>query len=285
MENEPLGIDWRAREAARHEILSAGWIRSCQWVEEIDSTSSWLQRQLRADPGTPLPALRVADRQTAGRGRGNKRWFSPHGCLMCTFAIGPSELLADARRLGTLALISGLAVASVASCWVDPAQVQLKWPNDLYVAGRKCGGILIESVFAPAEQRRHTGLSPDRGPLAWLIGIGLNVAIDWTTAPQEIRTSATCLRSHAHAPLEVGQVLLELVDRLHATLKAWRDDTLDWRVLWRRHCMLTGRCITARTAAGKQLEGTCLGIDELGCLLLQGTNQLHRLQSAEIVHW
>ena len=98
----------------------------------------------------PIGSVVVADHQTAGRGRLDRRWDSPPGsALLASFVLAPRPLLS---------LAAGVAAAE--ACGPD---VSLKWPNDLMLRGRKLGGILVEVTAGKA-----------------IVGIGINL----TSAPR-----------------------------------------------------------------------------------------------------
>lgn len=124
-------------------------------LPEVDSSNSELMRRARA--GRTEPVLLVAERQLAGRGRLGRGWHSAGGDSL-TFSLGLP--LAPADWSG-LSLAVGVSVAES----LHPA-VRLKWPNDLWVADRKLGGILIETAsFGDAAGARQA-----------VIGIGINIA-------------------------------------------------------------------------------------------------------------
>lgn len=85
----------------------------------------------------PIGSIVVADHQSAGRGRLDRRWDAPDGtALLASFVLEPNPLLS---------LAAGVAAAEACG-----PQVRLKWPNDLLVDGRKLGGILVEVVEGKA---------------------------------------------------------------------------------------------------------------------------------------
>lgn len=111
-----------------------------------------------AEDGAPAGTLVLASAQASGRGRSGKSWASePDAGLWCTLIERPL----DSRALEVLALRVGLRLADALSPLVDGA-IQLKWPNDLYVDGRKLGGILIEVRWR------------DSRPEWVAIGVGIN---------------------------------------------------------------------------------------------------------------
>lgn len=146
------------------------------------------------DQGSPAGSLVVAAAQSAGRGRGGRRWASPADKgLWLTLLERPN----DASALAVLPLRIGLRLAAVLEHWTT-GPVQLKWPNDLYVTGDKLGGILLEARWR--NQR-----------LDWIaIGIGINFS-----APDAIPNAA-----HLTNTATRRDVLAEIVPALRAAAAA-----------------------------------------------------------------
>jgi len=123
---------------AAHKLSSAVKEPSVQRHGSVESTQA-------IAAGLPIGSIVMADEQTAGRGRLDRRWESPPGTgLLVTYVLAPRPLLVFA--------------AGVAAAEACGSQVRLKWPNDLVVDGRKLGGVLAE-------------LRGDRA----LVGIGINL--------------------------------------------------------------------------------------------------------------
>ncbi len=146
------------------------------------------------DQGSPAGSLVLAAAQTAGRGRGGRRWASPAGKgLWLTLLERPN----DASALAVLPLRIGLRLAGVLERWTT-GTVQLKWPNDLYVAGDKLGGILLEARWR--SQR-----------LDWVaIGTGINFSVP-DAIPHAAHLTNTATRR---------EVLAEIVPALRAAAAA-----------------------------------------------------------------
>jgi BirA family biotin operon repressor/biotin-[acetyl-CoA-carboxylase] ligase len=125
-------------------------------VPEIDSTNTELMRRARA--GRVEPVMLVAEKQTSGRGRMGRTWAGSRGDSL-TFSLGLA--LAPSDWSG-LSLAVGVALAET----LHP-QVRIKWPNDLWVEGRKLAGILIETASSTADAQ---------GPRYTVIGVGINIA-------------------------------------------------------------------------------------------------------------
>jgi BirA family biotin operon repressor/biotin-[acetyl-CoA-carboxylase] ligase len=172
-------------------------------VELFASVGSTLDVAHEIAAGAPAGTLVLADRQTAGRGRQGRRWDSPAGAgIWLTLVERPR----DPRALDVLSLRCGLRAARVLDTLAG-SPVQLKWPNDLYVRGRKLAGILIET--------RWRGTAPD-----WVaIGFGINVLapeletatglMPGTSRVQALTRLVPALREAAHAlghlsPGEIG---------------------------------------------------------------------------------
>ena len=252
-------------------ILADGWVQQIEWFPSIDFTNAAARRRLAHSAGShplSLPALWVADRQTAGRGRLQRTWWSPEGCLMLTLAIGEQSLPRQAQDWNQLALVSGLAVANAVASFLEPHEVQLKWPNDVYVGGKKIAGILIESDAR-----------------VWLVGIGLNVHLDWSQAPEEVRRRATCVTSASGRQTSRQVVLVELLQQLHQVISGWAQGKLDWHAAWHQRCLLTGRVIHAYLREEQQIVGVCEGIDLQGRLIVRHESGVVHLTAGEIRAW
>lgn len=257
-------------QAAIEAILAEGWVRDIQWYSQIDSTNSAARQACSQSAATQanLPALFVADKQTAGRGRQQRSWWSPSGCLMLTLAVGPQSLPVEQHDWCQLALVSGLAVANTVARFVDSSDVYVKWPNDVYVKGKKIAGILIESDAK-----------------VWLIGIGLNVCMNWSDAPAEVASKATCISASVLHEVEPAVVLVELMDELRETLTAWQAGQLAWLEAWHQRCLLAGRVIHARLSEHQQVVGVCEGVDQQGRLIVRDESRVHFLTAGEVVAW
>ncbi len=147
--------------------------------------------------GAPAGTLVLAELQTAGRGRGGKRWTSePRAGIWATLIERPR----DASGIEVLSLRVGLALARVLTRWAE-RDIQLKWPNDLFVDSRKLAGVLIEARWR--DQR------PD-----WVaIGIGINLRVP---ADQPDATALAGAEADTEADTEADAVLGEIVPALRA---------------------------------------------------------------------
>src|SRR5271170_2023158 len=154
----------------------------------------------------------VADEQTAGRGRGGHGWHSiPGDGLYLSVLLRPQMALVDALWLS---LATGLA-AKAAIAAVTGLQPDIRWPNDLLIGEKKCGGILVESSAIPSQSDTPTMVR------FAVIGIGINV--NHRNFPAEIEPSATSLRRESGSPYSRERVLIELLRALDEEIHLLED--------------------------------------------------------------
>jgi BirA family biotin operon repressor/biotin-[acetyl-CoA-carboxylase] ligase len=165
-----------------------------------------------ATAGAPHGTVVTAGVQTAGRGRYGRTWSAPAGSsLLLSLIVREFDAL--------LPLRAGLAVADVAG-----PQARVKWPNDVWIDGRKVAGILVEA-------------RPGEG---WaVLGIGVNVALDVRDLPPGLHATAGTLgRTRAELEPTLAELLSALQERLAepaasavAALRE-RDALLDRPLTW-----------------------------------------------------
>ncbi len=161
--------------------------RQIVWLETTPST---MIEAARFPAGTVV----VAEEQTAGQGRHGRSWHSEAGTGLYLSMVMRADLPPDSLQTLTLAL--GVAVRE-AILQASGVEADLKWPNDVLVAGRKCAGILVQKTAA--------------GVIA---GIGVNV--NQTAFPAELAASATSLRlasGRLHSREDLLACLLESVEK------------------------------------------------------------------------
>jgi BirA family biotin operon repressor/biotin-[acetyl-CoA-carboxylase] ligase len=177
----------------------------------IDSTN--IRAVEAANSGALDGTVFVADEQTAGRGRGGHSWHSAAGNGLYVSAIVRPEMgLAEALWLS---LATGLA-AQRTILESTGVQADIRWPNDLLIGTKKCGGILVETGTHPG--------TPARLRYA-VIGIGINVNHD--AFPPELETLATSLRIEGGAMASREALLANLLLALDAEITLLEADLHD----------------------------------------------------------
>ena len=237
---------------------------SVEVLPTIDSTNSELMRRARA--GQREPTLLVALEQSAGRGRRGKSWQSRPGASL-TFSLGLPYQPAD---WSGLSLAVGVSLAE--SLHPD---VRLKWPNDLWLQGRKLGGILVE--VAVSGDRRHA-----------VIGVGLNVELpELLPAPPGVDEAAVvALPPVPPAALQelepgrdAGEWLAVVVPALARDLQQFEQGGFAaFAARFAARDALAG--LELRLSDGRQGVGAGVGPD--GALRLRTVNGLVDVTSAEV---
>ena len=232
--------------------------------EEIDSTNSYLLE--RARQGDPAGLVAVADHQTAGRGRLDRRWESPPGANLLASVLLRPGCSADDLHLCTGAL--GLSALD-ACAEVAGVEAQLKWPNDLLVGTAKLAGVLAEAEFSAS-------------PPAVVAGIGVNVA--WPGPPD---AGGACLDQLSERPTPIDHMIL--LEHLLAAL-ADRLPLLDEAVGRRRLAdEVRARCATIGQEVlvvlpTEEFSGRAVAIDDAGRLLVSTNVGQRAVTAGDVTH-
>ncbi|HKO49611.1 MAG TPA: biotin--[acetyl-CoA-carboxylase] ligase [Polyangiaceae bacterium] len=196
---KPFDAD-RFRAASRESKPKLG--RPLMYQPVTGSTND--NALLAARSGAPHGSLFVTDEQTAGRGRRGNAWLAAPGeSLLFSVLLRPQLELAQTSAL-TLAV--GLALRDAIGPLLTEA-VQIKWPNDLYVNGKKLAGVLVESQ-----------LQGERLQSA-VVGVGLNVAT--REFPEELAARATSLALVGAKSLEREALLQAVLNAIAVRLEAY----------------------------------------------------------------
>lgn len=215
--------------------------------------------------GEPLPLWVSAGRQTEGRGRAGRTWFSDAGNLHASIAF---ETAAAPDKAGQVALVAGLALYdAVAACgnFSERGRLRLKWPNDLLIGGAKVAGILVESTFQPG------------GRLLVVAGFGVNIVSE-----PALDRPVTCLKREG-VVLEAGKLLSSLADALQTWLEIWDGgsgfDTI--RSRWLERGGPLGEPITIH-AGPSPVSGTYHGLTASGALLADVGGRLETFNFGDV---
>jgi BirA family biotin operon repressor/biotin-[acetyl-CoA-carboxylase] ligase len=231
---------------------------------ELDSTSTELQRRL---PDAPDMSFVLAETQSAGRGRRGRSWLSPPGLNLYLSCLKRFD--AGFAALSGLSLALGVVVLrALDSLGVTGAG--LKWPNDLLSEQGKLGGILVE-------------LSGEyQGPCAAVIGIGLNLRLTEALRAQAGQPSDDLARLNGGTPPDRNRVAAALIHALVDGLAEFeRDGFAGFAQAYRPYDLLLGKSLHLTGALG-ELDGIGAGVDARGALLLETSEGLRRVDSADV---
>lgn len=212
-----------------------------------------------------LPCLIVADQQTSGRGRGANRWWSGQGSLTFSLLLAPSQLPMAPQQWPLVSLAAGIAVVDAAAPLVPDHTAGIHWPNDVYVDGRKLGGILVE-------------VTPSR---VCVVGIGLNANNSLEEAPAEIREKATTLLELTGRIHDRTEILVRVLTGLESLLAALAKEPETVAARANRLCLQHGRALTVRLA-DRWVTGRCAGIAQDGALVLETAGGQEKVYSGTL---
>lgn len=231
-------------------LLDEAPVDNVHYLPETDSTNEVALRRT-GSVAEDQSELVLTSRQLKGKGRGENRWHASEGAL--TWSLITPRLSLPREQTPKLSLTAGLAICHAAEQFAGSGHPQLKWPNDVFLHGRKAAGILIET----------TGEAVDR----FVIGVGLNVNNSLADAPAEVRALATSLSESAGKPLPLTDVLIACLQQLASCTELLLSGSGELARGWQANSLLDGR--TVRLALPTEtLEGVCRGIAEDGALIL-----------------
>ena len=217
--------------------------------------------------GAPEGTTVLAAKQTAGRGRRGRSWFSPDGAGLYL------SVVLRGIQSASVTLLAGVAAAEALRT-ATRVPVELEWPNDLVVEAlerqkdkvprAKVGGILSE------------GLPGDGKGAGVVVGIGVNVLS--TSYPDEIAARASSLDSFSDGEVDRGTVLIQLL----ASLAAWReryaaDGGVTMLERWRELSPSSAGSMVAWTSATGERRGVTDGIESDGALRVRSGGRVERL--------
>ncbi|MFN8373309.1 MAG: biotin--[acetyl-CoA-carboxylase] ligase [Anaerolineae bacterium] len=209
------------------ELLSP---RPVRFFHQVNSTNDTALEWLR--DGAPTGAVVVADEQLNGRGRMKRVWYTPpDSALALSVILHPAaEVLPQVSMLGALAVYDLLRELGI-------QKVGIKWPNDVQINGLKVCGVLPEAVWQ-GDQLQGA-----------VIGIGVNVRVDFQTMPSELTSIATNIESvldHRVDRAELIASLLRYVDLW--TEKLGSDELFQ---TWKQRLTMMGRQVIVTLPDGE----------------------------------
>ena len=220
--------------------------------------------------GAPEGTLILAELQTAGRGRHSRTWRAPYGSSILASIVLRHRLLSN--QIGLPGLIGAVSIAAAIRELTDlPACI--KWPNDVYIHGKKVSGVLTELAY---DRRRRP---------FWVMGFGVNVNTAPDDFPSTLRASATSLRIESGREISrvaLLQVVLRELEGNYLMLK--RDETASIIEAANARSAPTGRRVHIKTA-DRIFKGTAERIDSDGGLVLRDKNgDACKFLIGEVVH-
>jgi BirA family biotin operon repressor/biotin-[acetyl-CoA-carboxylase] ligase len=230
-------------------LASSLWTRIGH-VDTTVSTNDDLKRAARE--GAPHGSVLLASEQSSGRGRLGREWSSPRGGVYASMLLRPAMPLV---QVAAVPLAVGLGVA-----WcldeIGAGGARLKWPNDVWLEGRKVAGVLVES-------------SAEADSVEWLVvGVGLNVRRPEQSRAERGHPDAAYVEDYASASVPAAAAAL-----LDGVARAWERFAVEGfaglSAEYEERSALTDRSVRVLDREGReQVAGVCAGVDEQGRLLV-----------------
>jgi len=233
-------------------------------MDEVDSTNR-MAKDL-AIRGVPEGALVIAEKQTRGRGRMDRDWFSPPGGgIYMTIVLRPSLPPAEAPKI---TLLTGVALAESLR-EISRIEARIKWPNDIVIKGKKLAGILTE-------------LSAEIDAINFvLIGIGVNV--NTGEFPESVQETATSLLIETGQHFSRAPLVRDFLSRFEAFYDESKGRGFDGIIRrWNGLTDTVGRKVRI-DAVGREYTGEALRVDTDGALIIRDERgSLHRIVSGDV---
>ena len=226
--------------------------------ETLPSTSDYLKENLSSlEDGVVVTAIS----QNKGRGRRGRSWEASRGDLIFSLLL---KDVSSSALLSILPLISGVALSSALE--IHEVRPLIKWPNDLYLEGKKIAGILCEGI-AEGEQQSA------------IVGIGITLAS--RSFPLEIASKAESLGNLGYQ-ISKEELLQEFLERFDSLLQSALSGQADWFPLLESRDYLKNRQVHLNYY-GENLCGIARGIASNGALLVETDGQIKQVTSGEAI--
>lgn len=242
--------------------LKSAISQRCFYFDEILSTNAFILKHAEElDSGD----ICVAEYQSAGRGRRGRTWVSPYGCHLY-FSMYWQFPQGMAQAMG-LSLVVACSIVSVLE-ELEVADVGVKWPNDIYLGGKKLAGVLIEM----------TGQTDSECNL--VIGVGLNMAMSEQHG-KSIDQPWSDLTSLTKMPSKT-ELLALLQRQLQQDLCVFQNEGLSpFQQRWEAADLFIGQQIKLLIGTD-EVHGICRGIDKQGAVVLETADGIKSFIGGEI---
>ena len=265
IDNTEKLLPWEITRDLKTQLIG----KRVYYFEEIDSTQNFVQN-IAADKkenGTII----IAEKQTSGRGRLDRKWTSPKGGIWFSLIIHPKF---DVSSSTLIPILSAVALSkSIKS--VLGIETEVKWPNDITMNGKKVAGVLVDASF-------------QTNSIDYLIlGIGINFDIDakklekrLTKTPNFYGIDSLRGKENKTPPKTLlKEFLLQFEKNLFQLDKGEKSKIIKE---WTKRAAGIGKKITINTSNGK-ISGISQGIDNDGALKIKTKNETKKIYVGDVV--
>ena len=252
-------------------LMKTRWAgRNILYYDVTDSTN--LRIKQAGDEGAPHGTLAVADRQTAGRGRRGRTWESPAGSSIYMSILLRPEIAPNKASMLTLVMALNV-VEGIRECvgsGEDIPGIQIKWPNDIIINGKKLAGILTE-MSSQIDYINHV-----------TVGVGINV--NMTEFPEEIADTATSLRLECGHTVKRASLIAAVMERLEENYEIFLETEDLSGLLGRYSALLVNRDRDVLIIGQKEkYQAHAIGIDNTGELIVRREDgSIEKINAGEV---
>jgi len=235
--------------------LSTAYIgQKIYYFPELGSTNIIAkEKALRREEGVNEGTVIIAERQSAGKGRLGRKWFSPEGGIWLSIILYPQL---SPSYISLITLMTAVVVVKAIKRYTQ-IKAQIKWPNDILINNKKVCGILTE-------------MSAELDMINWIvIGIGINANIDYREFPEDIKKSSISLKEilgKEISRVRLVQIFLKEFERYYELLKRWEISLILKE--WKLYSHTLGKKIKVNIGE-KVVTGEAIDINEKGALILK----------------
>lgn len=233
--------------------------------KEVDSTN---RRAIElAEKGEDEGTVIISETQSKGRGRLGRSWLSPLGVGIYLSIILRPKI--PPKESFLIVFLTGIAVIESIKK-VTSLSPTLKWPNDILVNDKKIGGILIE-------------MKSKKDKIDYLVdGIGVNVNTDTSLFPKEIQEKSTSLKKVIGKDIDRNRLIKKILYFFEKWYLEYINKGKD-KILreYHKYANIMGRLVRVNELK-RSIEGTVIGINENGLLLLKVNNKIEKISSGDI---
>ena len=265
IDNTEKLLPWEITRDLKTQLIG----KRVYYFEEIDSTQNFAQN-IAADKkenGTII----IAEKQTSGRGRLDRKWTSPKGGIWFSLIIHPKF---DVSSSTLIPILSAVALSKSIKSVLD-IETEVKWPNDITMNGKKVAGVLVDASF-------------QTNSIDYLIlGIGINFDIDTkklekrlTKTPNFYGIDSLREKEDKTPPKKLlKEFLLQFEKNLFQLDKGEKSKIIKE---WTKRAAGIGKKITINTSNGK-ISGISQGIDNDGALKIKTRNEIKKIYVGDVV--
>ncbi|KUK85754.1 MAG: Biotin--(Acetyl-COA-carboxylase) synthetase [candidate division TA06 bacterium 34_109] len=239
-----------------YQNLSTAYIgQVIYYFPQLESTNIIAkQKVLNREEKVPEGTIIIAEQQNAGKGRLGKKWFSPPGGIWLSLILYPKL---TPSYMPIITLMTAIVVAKIISALIPTIKVQIKWPNDVLIDGKKVCGILTEmSVVAKN--------------IGWVIvGIGINVNNNLSEFPEDIQRNSISLKAVTGKEIPRRKLVQHLCVEFENQYERYKKDGFLFILEeWKKYNDTIGRIIEV-DVGNRVIAGEAIDINDKGALILK----------------